>query len=473
MPVRLALALPQASHEHVDLQDGRLFDVLVMPSAANAGTLALPHLSADDQLRVRNATAVIRLAASAAFLAIALAWSLVRGVGVFALACPLLVYVAMAAAALGFHKRERVRRLFWVMPFLDLGACFTLLQQGILIDTAHAPAWGVTSLGVYTVVVLLAGLSLSGRLVVLHTALSAVAVSALLTKAGLSIWQPLIGTLTLAIVAVSTSFVPRMAEMLRHQGEQTAHALASLGQAQAHNQELERLERERDALLEIIVHDMRSPVGAAVLSLEYLAMELKKHPSQAYLLESAEDALGTMNTLSGMISQILDVSKLESGRLTLRLEYTELRPMLEAAVAKAMAQARAHQLTLDFEAPPGLRAALDQRLFPRALDVLITYCLRLAREGGRVRLVAARVGGASTDDAGIQVSIHSTGPTIQREDRQKVFEKLPVLDREQRRIATWSSGLYFCRLVASAHQATLGIEDAEGWPLSFVMRLPE
>ena len=129
-----------------------------------------------------------------------------------------------------------------------------------------------------------------------------------------------------------------MAALVRE--NQATMALMSLAKLQEQHQQLELLQREKDALLEIIVHDMRSPVGAALLSLEYLAIELKKHPSQASLLEATDDALSTLNSLSGMITQILDMSKLESGRLTLRLDFADLRPILEAVVQEATPRAR-------------------------------------------------------------------------------------------------------------------------------------
>jgi signal transduction histidine kinase len=150
----------------------------------------------------------------------------------------------------------------------------------------------------------------------------------------------------LAFVAVATSAVPRNAAAALSREHEAGHRQMSLAKLQEQHQQLELLQREKDALLEIIVHDMRSPVGAALLSLEYLALELKKHPSQASLLEATDDALGTLNSLSGMISQILDMSKLESGRLTLRLDFAELRPILEATVRDSAPRARARSIAL-------------------------------------------------------------------------------------------------------------------------------
>jgi signal transduction histidine kinase len=176
--------------------------------------------------------------------------------------------------------------------------------------------------------------------------------------------------------------------------------------------------------------------------------------------------VGTLNSLSGMISQILDMSKLESGRLTLRLDFAELRPILEATVHDATPRARARSIALDFDAPKRLKAAVDLRLFPRALEVLTTHALRHTLEGGRILIVA------SAGPNEIRVSVHSTAPAIPDPERQHLFDKFPMTEGGARRKSAWGVGLYFCRLVAAAHQGSISYEDVAGWTTSFVIHLP-
>jgi K+-sensing histidine kinase KdpD len=305
------------------------------------------------------------------------------------------------------------------------------------------------------------------RLVLILTLLSAGAEAALLTAAGFSFWPVLVAACALGFVAVATSAVPRYAATAHQRKEQATTAIASLTEMQEQNQQLELLQREKDALLEIIVHDMRNPIGATLLSLEYLGMELKKHPSQAPLLEATDDALSTLNSLSSMISQLLDISKLESGRITLRLDIAELRPILEATAREASSRAHARSITVNFEAPEDLKAAVDMRLFPLALNVLTTYSLRRTPEGGRLLMVA------SSEAEEVRVSIHSTAPAIPSAERSHIFDKFPIVTtNEPRRTSTGGIGLYFSRLVAVAHEGTISVDDIDGWTMSFVIHLP-
>jgi signal transduction histidine kinase len=415
-------------------------------------------------------TAAIRVVAVTVFLGIGIAWTSTRGMSPWILAWPLALYLTLATLAFVYHRRALTMQLSWVLPFLDIGVTFLVHRLGISADAGvplFVAAWGVTGLCAYTLIVALAGLSMPAHLVAVLTLLSTAAEVVILHLAGFSYWPMTMAVFALAFVAVAISAVPRNAMAALVRENQATMALMSLAKLQGQHQQLELLQREKDALLEIIVHDMRSPVGAALLSLEYLAIELKKHPSQASLLEATDDALSTLNTLSGMITQILDMSKLESGRLTLRLDFVDLRPILEAAVQEATPRARGRSIALNFDAPEGLTAAVDLRLFPRILDVLTTHALRHTPEGGRVLLVA------SSGAAEIRVSIHSTAPAIPDAERQRMFDKFPLAGTEPRRMSAWGVGLYFCRLVASAHQGTISVEDVDGWPTSFVIHLPD
>ena len=410
--------------------------------------------------------AAIRLAAGASFLIVGAAWTLTRRIDLGVLLFPMLAYVGLAAATFAGRHRPLARRLAFVMPFFDVALAFIVLRHGITTFPTLAASWAVSGLGIYTLIVALGGLSLPVRMTVVLTLLSAAAEWVLLRAPGITLWPILVATSTLAFVAVATSAVPRMAAAAFRQEGLAAITLDSLEKAREQNRQLELLQREKDALHEIIVHDMRSPVGAAMLSLEYLAIELKKHPSQATLLEANDDALATLGSLSGMISQILDTSKLESGRLTLRLDTTDLRPILAGTLRGLAPRAAAKSIAVELQAPEGLAAALDSRLFPRALEALASHLLRHTPEGGRISLVT------TGDGQEVRVSFHSNAPAVPPAERNRIFDKFPFAGDETRRLSGWGLGLYFCRLVTESHQGSLSLEEVTGWSTSFVLRLP-
>lgn len=271
----------------------------------------------------------------------------------------------------------------------------------------------------------------------------------------------------LAAAAVATSTTGALLWRASRQRRAQQHAGEPiLVDEREQSRKLEQRQRQSEALLEVIVHDMRGPVGAAVLSLEYMALELKKRQDTDELREAAADALSTLNNLSALISQVLYVAKLESCRLTLRLDVVPLRPILVDAIREAASRARSCNVTLDLDVDEHIRAAVDMRLLPRVLDVLIAYVLRRMADRGRIVLAVER---SATET---RLSIRSTGPAVPAADREQAFDKFPGTGPGASRQPAWAPGLYFCKLVALSHHGSLAFEDIDGWPLSFVIRLP-
>jgi two-component system, OmpR family, heavy metal sensor histidine kinase CusS len=408
----------------------------------------------------------IRLAAGVGLLGVVGSWSAIKHIHFELVLVAMVAYVCLAAGAVAAWRRRLGRGLAWVMPFLDLALAYFAHQIGITTFKPFTASWALSCLGVFTLIVALVGLTMPVRLLATVTALAVAAQWAALREPGITLYALLVASFTIVFTAVATAAIPRVVESARGRAQQAAVTLDSLARAREQNRRLELLQREKDNLLETMVHDMRSPVGAAMLSLEYLGLELKKLPGHEPMLEATTDAVTTLNSLSNLITQILDTSKLESGRITLRLDRVEVRPLLETIHRELGTRAAGRGITSNLEPMDGLYAAIDMRLFPRALDVLGTHLLRHTPEGGRMLVVAT----GSADE--VRLSLHSTAPALAPAERERIFDKFPQTDGLSKRAAGWALGLYFCRLVVSAHQGTIALEDVDGWSTSFVIRLP-
>lgn len=410
----------------------------------------------------------VRVAALVASVIIAIAWSVTRGMGLSALLWPLGAYLVVSLVAFAFRRRPFVARLAGVFPYLDTALAFAVHHQGLHVDRMAAGAWAgwcLSSLAASILILVLAALSSPGRTMVVLTPLVLGSEALFLHSAGLLAWPIAISLLALAVVARVTTAVPRAAFTSAKREEEAALTRDALAKERQQNQKLELVQREKEAFLETIVHDMRSPVGAALLSIEYLAIELKREGRSAPLLEATDDALATLNSLSRLIAQILDMSKLESGRLTLRFDLEPLRPIVEEAISEALPRARNRFIAIDQQAPENLKAVIDVRLLSRTLDALLTYAIRHTPEHGRILVLAAQ----GPHEA--RLSIHTTMPALPADERRRLFERLPLAGAEPRRLPTWGVGLYFCRLVAEAHQGSIAMEDVDGWPTSIVLHL--
>jgi signal transduction histidine kinase len=245
--------------------------------------------------------------------------------------------------------------------------------------------------------------------------------------------------------------------------EASRHQLAD---TRAQYAQLAHLQRDKDSLVQLIVHDMRGPLSAAILSLEFISRELKRQGATRDMLEASEDALNSSTNVANMITQILDTTKLEEGRITLNIEPVSTREMLELARQQVLSRAQSKDISITVDAPDTLFMMADRRLFPRLLDNLLSNALRYSPAQGRILMVATESGGE------VVLSIHNTGKVIPLPDRERIFAKFQQGDAETNRLFGWGLGLYFCRLVVEAHSGRIAVEDVVGWSTSFVIHLP-
>jgi len=110
----------------------------------------------------------------------------------------------------------------------------------------------------------------------------------------------------------------------------------------------------------------------------------------------------------------------------------------------------------------------DEEMFRRVFENLIENALRYVNQGGHIVLHAA------TEDDRVLLAVANTGPPVPVKNRRVIFEKFGHVQRHSG-VARLDLGLglYFCRLVASAHQGTISVEDVDGWTTSFVIHLPD
>ena len=225
---------------------------------------------------------------------------------------------------------------------------------------------------------------------------------------------------------------------------------------------LEELEKLRVDMRNMIVHDLRSPLTGIIVGVEMLEKYGELNPEQRDMMTIA---LNSGHTLLGMINDLLDIEKMESG--VTRLDYGEASP--EALVRGAVQQLAsiAEQegtivvTNVDDDLP---LLACDASKLSRTLVNLIANAIKFTHEG-TVTVTASRV----ADE--VAFSVRDTGPGIPREAFARIFQKFGQLDHD-RRVGT-GLGLAFCKLAVEAHGGSIMVEStpSEGSTFSFTIPL--
>jgi signal transduction histidine kinase/HAMP domain-containing protein len=212
----------------------------------------------------------------------------------------------------------------------------------------------------------------------------------------------------------------------------------------------------RDELLGIVAHDLRTPLTAIVFSANLLVETQGKNAHAERIVRSAE-------RMDRIINDLLDVTKIESGHLSLVRSAQSPRDLLAEAIEAARPVAAEHEIRLDLEA--GLPPVLADR--DRVLQVfsnLIGNAAKFTDPTGRITVGAGQRGGE------VCFRVSDTGPGIAEADLPRVFDRFWQATKADRRGA--GLGLPICKGIVEAHGGRIWAESRVGAGSTFYFTLP-
>jgi signal transduction histidine kinase len=184
--------------------------------------------------------------------------------------------------------------------------------------------------------------------------------------------------------------------------------------------------------------------------------------------ETFETALAQTRRLGRLVTQLLDLSRLESGVVPLERERTSLAPLLAQAVREAEVADRPVELRTDVQ-PPDLTAHVDAERLHQVLANLLDNATRHSPAGGLVSVTAARAG------TGVRLVVEDAGPGIAEADRERVFERFARADSSRTgRDGGSGLGLSIARWVVDLHGGVIRAEPVVPPPgCRVVVELPD
>jgi len=234
-------------------------------------------------------------------------------------------------------------------------------------------------------------------------------------------------------------------------------------------EELE-LQRLREDMIDMLVHDLRSPLSLVMASLSMLTDEAEESDADrsAQLVGIAQRSSERMLSL---IDELLDISRLERGQLPLSLESSSVVSLLEEVSMRYLTAASVNNITLRTEVEDDLPAVfVDRSLMGRVLSNLVDNALKFTPDGGEVAMRAESGGEARPGQ--VVVSVVDTGPGIPLQSRGMLFEKFQQVPSIRGRRRGTGLGLPFCMLVVEAHGGHIWAESEVGTGSSFCFSLP-
>ena len=230
--------------------------------------------------------------------------------------------------------------------------------------------------------------------------------------------------------------------------------------------ERKRLEKTQDELVSTVSHELRTPLTSIAASLGLLRVGSADSlpPPAAHLLEIAE---ANCQRLVRMVSDILDLKKLEAGQMPFRFERCEARALLDQAIEANQGLAASCGVGIRFD-PPAQPAMLyvDPDRFIQLVTNLIANALKFSPAGQEVAVALER-----RYDS-IRIGVRDHGPGIPAEFRPRVFEAFAQADDGGGRKGGSGLGLSIAQRIAAGMHGRIGFDDAEGGGTVFYVDLP-
>jgi two-component system sensor histidine kinase/response regulator len=230
------------------------------------------------------------------------------------------------------------------------------------------------------------------------------------------------------------------------------------------NLALLELDRFRQEMSELLVHDLKNPLAVIAMNHDYLAAGLR-HLDHSFGM-ALEDSILAVRRMNELLKNLLDMARLEARRFDLRCTPTNVGRLIRSLAEQRRITAQANSIVLEVESQPDdLHVLVDPDLLTRALENIIDNAFRYTPREGRITVLVHRLGGK------VEIRVGNSGTAIPGEARQAIFEKFGQTRHAGR--MNLGLGLYFCRLVAEAHGGQIYVEETEQLPTVFVIDLPQ
>ena len=226
-------------------------------------------------------------------------------------------------------------------------------------------------------------------------------------------------------------------------------------------EEAEEANRAKTDFLSRMSHELRTPLNSVLGFGQLLELE-GLEDGQA---DSVQQILRAGRHLLDLIDEVLDISRIESGRLTVSLERVVVADLFAECVAMVEPQAAHRSISVSVDTPGGGVVMADRQRLKQVLLNLLSNAVKFNHDGGNVTVACTCEGDA------VRITVTDTGPGISPAQQARLFTPFERLDAEARGVAGTGLGLALSKRLAELMGGSIGVESAPGRGSTFSVDL--
>jgi two-component system, OmpR family, phosphate regulon sensor histidine kinase PhoR len=229
---------------------------------------------------------------------------------------------------------------------------------------------------------------------------------------------------------------------------------------------IRRLETVRRDFISNISHELRTPLASLKALVETLRDGALEDPPAAHrFLDRAEEEV---DALTQLVQELLELSRIESGQVPLRLEPTPVSEVILPAVERLRSQAERNGLLLEVDLPADLPPVLvDARRVQQVVGNLVHNAIKFTPEKGKISIRAE----VKASDQTVVIRVSDTGVGMPAAEQSRIFERFYKADRARSGGGT-GLGLAIARHLVQAHGGQIWLKSKEGQGSTFYFSLP-
>ena len=232
-------------------------------------------------------------------------------------------------------------------------------------------------------------------------------------------------------------------------------------------EQLAEANRQKSAFMAAMSHELRTPMNAIIGFSEVLETQVFGELNDRQL-DYVHDVVTSGRHLLSLINDILDLSKIEAGRMELTIDDVDVASLVDHAVGFVRAQAAAAGISLTIELDPEVgEVQADHQKLLQALVNLLSNAVKFTPDGGRVTIAATR------SRERVAIAVTDTGPGIPPADRERIFEEFAqgraAVDGRQ---PGTGLGLALARRYTELHEGSLSVVSEPGSGSTFRLEVP-